>query len=78
MLNIGRKSQNNPYFRQEYQLAKNRYFNAIKRAKTNYWNQFLEKEDLQLIFKAMAYTKDIMVLIVLYRFIQTRRLCLGK
>ena len=61
MANIGRKSQNNPYFRQEYQSAKNRYFNAIKRAKTDYWNQFLEKEDPQSIFKAIAYTKDIMV-----------------
>jgi len=61
MANIGRKSQNNPYLRQEYQTAKNQYFNAIKRAKTDHWNQFLEKEDPQSIFKAMAYTKDIMV-----------------
>ena len=61
MANIGRKSQNNPYLRQEYQTAKNQYFNAIKRAKTDHWNQFLEKEDPQSIFKAMAYTKDIIV-----------------
>ena len=45
---------------QEYRNAKNRYFNAIKRAKIEHWNQFLEKEDLKSIFKAISYTKDIL------------------
>ena len=43
----------------EYREAKTRYFNAIKRAKIEHWNAFLKKEDPQLIFKAMSYTKDI-------------------
>jgi len=30
---ISRKSVKNPYYMQEYRNAKNRYFNAIKRAK---------------------------------------------
>jgi hypothetical protein len=44
--------------KQPYLAAKNSYFLAIKRAKRNHWNQFLEKEDPQSIYKAMAYTKD--------------------
>jgi hypothetical protein len=41
-----------------YLQAKNTYFLAIKQAKRNHWNQFLEKEDPKSIFKAMSYTKD--------------------
>jgi ribonuclease HI len=44
--------------RQEYLVAKNSYFLAIKRAKRDHWNSFLEKEDPVSIYKAMAYTKD--------------------
>jgi hypothetical protein len=43
---------------QLYLQAKNSYFLAIKRAKRDHWNQFLEKEDPKSIFKAMAYTTD--------------------
>jgi Reverse transcriptase (RNA-dependent DNA polymerase) len=45
----------------KYLQSKNSYFLAIKQAKRNHWNQFLEKEDPQSIFKAMAYTKDRLV-----------------
>jgi len=41
-----------------YLQAKNSYFLAIKQAKRDHWNQFLEKEDPKSIFKAMSYTKD--------------------
>lgn len=41
-----------------YYKARNKYFQAIKTAKKDHWNNFLEKEDTQTIFKAMAYTKD--------------------
>jgi ribonuclease HI len=41
-----------------YLRAKNIYFLAIKNAKRDHWNQFLEKEDSKSIFKALAYTKD--------------------
>lgn len=60
MVQISRKSVKNPYFQQEYRNAKTRYFNAIKRAKIDHWNQFLEKEDPRSIFKAMSYTKDVL------------------
>ena len=43
---------------QPYLIARNTYFYAIKKAKRDHWNQFLEKEDSQSIFKAMSYTKD--------------------
>ena len=43
---------------QLYLQAKNAYFLAIKRAKRDHWNHFLEKEDPKSIFKAMAYTSD--------------------
>ncbi|PVH73133.1 hypothetical protein DL98DRAFT_608538 [Cadophora sp. DSE1049] len=36
--------------------VKNTYFLAIKRAKRDYWNQFLEKEDPKSIYKTIAYT----------------------
>ena len=41
-----------------YVRARNIYFLAIKRAKRDHWNQFLEKEDSKSIFKALAYTKS--------------------
>ncbi|KAJ8063433.1 hypothetical protein OCU04_008652 [Sclerotinia nivalis] len=46
-------------FKKIYQSARNHYFQAIKTAKKNHWNEFLEKEDTQTIFKAMSYTKDL-------------------
>src|ERR1700733_1265967 len=58
MLREQRLMAQNPDFKQLYLAAKNSYFLAIKRAKRNHWNQFLEKEDPQSIYKAMAYTKD--------------------
>jgi len=47
-----------PDLKQRYLAAKNSYFLAIKQAKRDYWNQFLEKEDSKLIYKAIVYTKD--------------------
>ena len=41
-----------------YLKARNSYFQAIKKAKRDYWNSFLEKEDPKSIFKALAYTRD--------------------
>ncbi|TVY22092.1 putative 115 kDa protein in type-1 retrotransposable element [Lachnellula hyalina] len=38
--------------------ACNIYFQAIKTAKKDHWNQFLEKEDSKSIFKALAYMKS--------------------
>ncbi|KAJ8063422.1 hypothetical protein OCU04_008642 [Sclerotinia nivalis] len=46
-------------FKKIYQSARNHYFQAIKTAKKNHWNEFLEKEDTQTIFKAMFYTKNL-------------------
>ena len=40
-----------------YLVARNQYFQAIKNAKREHKNQFLEKTDLKSIFKAIAYTK---------------------
>ena len=45
-------------YKEELTAAKNNYFNTIKKAKLKHWNQFLEKEDSQSIYKAMSYTKD--------------------
>jgi len=56
---LNRKAIKNPYFSRKYQDAKNDYYNAIKRAKIDHWNQFLTKEDPKSIFKAMSYTKDV-------------------
>jgi len=42
----------------QYLIARNTYFLAIKRAKRDHWNCFLEKEDPKSIYKALAYTKD--------------------
>lgn len=44
--------------RRSYLQARNKYFQAIKTAKKDHWNAFLEKEDPKSIFKAMAYTKS--------------------
>lgn len=44
--------------KRRYLTAKNIYFQAIKTAKKNHWNAFLEKGDSKSIFKAMAYTKQ--------------------
>lgn len=41
---------------QSYCQARNTYFEAVKKAKTHHWNQFLQKEDAKSIFKAMKYT----------------------
>lgn len=45
--------------KEAYLVARNRYFLAIKNAKRDHWNQFLEKTDPKSIFKAMAYTKPL-------------------
>lgn len=37
--------------------TRNNYFKAIKEAKKEYWNNFLEKEDPETIFSALKYTK---------------------
>jgi hypothetical protein len=44
--------------KQRYLKSKNKYFQAIKVAKKDHWNTFLEKEDTSTIFKAMSYTKN--------------------
>ena len=61
LTSISRKAKKNPYFHQEYQNAKNRYFNKIKKAKIDHWNKFLSKEDPKSIFKAMSYTKEVQI-----------------
>ncbi|KAH9210757.1 hypothetical protein DL95DRAFT_512681 [Leptodontidium sp. 2 PMI_412] len=38
-----------------------KYLQAIKSAKREHWNQFLQKEDTWSIFKAMKYTKNNLV-----------------
>jgi Reverse transcriptase (RNA-dependent DNA polymerase) len=55
-----RKAKESKYslFQEHVLNARNVYFNAIKEEKTKHWNQFLEKEDSQSIFKAFSYTKD--------------------
>ena len=40
-----------------YLTARNKYFTAIKIAKKEHWNQFLEGNNPTNIYKAMAYTK---------------------
>jgi hypothetical protein len=47
-----------PESTQRYLQARNIYFQAIKQAKRDHWNAFLEKEDPKSIFKAMLYTKN--------------------
>jgi hypothetical protein len=48
-------------YKEDLRVAKNTYLQAIKLAKIGHWNSFLEKEDPKSIFKAMSYTKDILV-----------------
>ncbi len=38
-----------------YLTARSQYFQAIKKAKLDHWNQFLQKEDPKSIFRAMKY-----------------------
>jgi 5'-deoxynucleotidase YfbR-like HD superfamily hydrolase len=45
----------------QYLSAKNTYFQAIKQAKREHWNSFLEKEDPKSIFKAIKYTKSTII-----------------
>ena len=58
MLRVQRNLHQNPKAKAAYAIARNSYFQAIKVAKKNHWNKFLENEDPQSIYKAMAYTKD--------------------
>ncbi|KAF7574104.1 hypothetical protein PtrM4_057270 [Pyrenophora tritici-repentis] len=44
--------------KRDFLRARNTYNKAIKDAKRKHWNEFLEKEDPQSIYKAMTYTKD--------------------
>jgi hypothetical protein len=46
---------------ERYLDAKRTYFNPVKDAKRQHWNQFLQKEDPKSIFRAMKYTKGNMV-----------------
>lgn len=47
-----------PEVREFAKQQRNIYLQTIKQAKTDHWNAFLEREDVQSIFKAMSYTKD--------------------
>jgi hypothetical protein len=58
MMKTQRALARNSELRLPYLQSKNAYFLAIKQAKRNHWNEFLEKGDPQSIFKAMSYTKD--------------------
>jgi ribonuclease HI len=58
MIHKQRSFSQDPDSREEYLQSKNKYFQAIKQAKRTHWNNFLEKEDPQSIYKALAYTKD--------------------
>ncbi|KAF1923416.1 uncharacterized protein M421DRAFT_324423 [Didymella exigua CBS 183.55] len=44
-------------WKRDYLIARNSYLQAVKIAKRDHWNQFLEREDPKSIFKAMAYTR---------------------
>jgi len=44
--------------KEHYKTSRNTYFQAVKAAKQDHWNRFLEGEDPTTIFKAMSYTKD--------------------
>ena len=41
-----------------YKEAKNKYLHAIKEAKTNCWNSFLEKAQGKEVFTALKYIKE--------------------
>lgn len=43
--------------KESYLIARNTYFQAIKVAKRDHWNKFLEKTDLKSVYKAFSYTK---------------------
>ena len=58
MLRSQRAIAGEPSSPQAYLMARNTYFLAIKKAKQDHWNSFLEKEDPKSVFKAMAYTTD--------------------
>jgi ribonuclease HI len=58
MMNKQRRLSQDPGSKQQYLSARNNYFQAVKQAKRDHWNNFLEKEDPKSIFKAMNYTKD--------------------
>jgi hypothetical protein len=47
-----------PQAKGDYISARNCYLTKIKKAKINHWNAFLEKEDPQSIFRALAYTNN--------------------
>ncbi|KXL45670.1 MAG: hypothetical protein FE78DRAFT_99288 [Acidomyces sp. 'richmondensis'] len=44
--------------KRNYLQARNQYFQAIKVAKNEHWNTFLEKGDPHSIFKAFKYTRQ--------------------
>lgn len=46
---------------EDFKKSRNSYMRAIKEAKKEHWNKFLEKEDPKSIFKAMAYTKGAII-----------------
>lgn len=48
----------NSRLQREFKVARNKYTEAIKKAKRDHWNKFLENENPKVIFKAMAYTRD--------------------
>src|SRR6266536_1478183 len=54
---IGWKKSRTEENHEQYQQARNCYFNEIKMAKSNCWNQFLEKAEGKNFFKAFAYIK---------------------
>ena len=49
---------------ERYRHARNIYFSSIKEAKKAHWESFLQKNDPQSIYKAMAYMKDPRVQII--------------
>ncbi|KAM3081197.1 hypothetical protein ACMFMF_011951 [Clarireedia jacksonii] len=51
------KLLNSEIYQEEYRLARNSYFSAIKHAKKDHWNSFLEASDPKTIYKAFSYTK---------------------
>ena len=61
MQRYSRKAKVNSTLKDVFYKAKNTYFNAIKLAKIEHWNTFLQKEDTTSIFKAMSYTKDTII-----------------
>ena len=56
-----RASSKKSELKSQYLIAKNLYFQAIKVAKKDHQNTFLEKTDPKLIFKAMQYTSPRLV-----------------